>query len=43
MNSRFFRSKAFESLINFYRVIEQIIEEGKAQGAFRSEGDKRVF
>jgi TetR/AcrR family fatty acid metabolism transcriptional regulator len=35
--------KAFDSLRTYSRVIEEIIEEGKSEGSFRSDVNARVF
>jgi TetR/AcrR family fatty acid metabolism transcriptional regulator len=43
LNKRFYGSKSFETFRNYFRVTEDIIEEGKAEGAFRSEVNPRVF
>ncbi len=43
LNKRFYGSTAFEAFRDYYRVIEEIIEEGKAEGVFRPEVNSRVF
>jgi TetR/AcrR family fatty acid metabolism transcriptional regulator len=43
LNKRFYGSKAFDSFRSYFRVIEDIIEEGKAEGSFRSDVNARVF
>jgi len=43
LNKQFYGSKAFESFWKYFRVIEEIIEEGKSEGVFRSDVNPRVF
>ncbi|MBI4963197.1 MAG: TetR/AcrR family transcriptional regulator [Desulfomonile tiedjei] len=43
MNDRFFASKAFEAFSDYCRLIEDVIEEGKAAGVFRTTVNSRVF
>jgi TetR/AcrR family fatty acid metabolism transcriptional regulator len=43
LNKRFYGSKAFEAFRNYFRVIEEIIEEGKREGSFHSEVNPRIF
>ena len=43
LNRDFFRSDAFESFKKYYSLFEDVIEEGKAAGVFRSEVNPRVF
>jgi TetR/AcrR family fatty acid metabolism transcriptional regulator len=43
LNKRFYGSKAFDSFRTYSRVIEEIIEEGKSEGSFRSDVNARVF
>ncbi|MFY9166832.1 MAG: TetR/AcrR family transcriptional regulator [Desulfomonilia bacterium] len=43
LNPRFYRSKAFESFQRYFRVVEEIIEEGKEKGCFRPDVNPRVF
>jgi TetR/AcrR family fatty acid metabolism transcriptional regulator len=43
LSRRFYRTEHFEGFVNFFRIIEQIIEEGKAQGCFRRDVNPRVF
>ena len=40
---QFFTSKAFDAFRNYYRYVEDVIEEGKAKGVFRSDVNPRVF
>lgn len=42
-NMRFYRSTAYESFRKYLRVIEEVIEEGKANKSFRSDVNARVF
>lgn len=39
----FYTSKAFESMRRYFRVVEEIIEEGKREGYFRTDVNPRVF
>ncbi len=43
INDRFYRSKAFEIFRSYYRIIEDVVEEGKAAGVFRGTVNSRVF
>jgi TetR/AcrR family fatty acid metabolism transcriptional regulator len=43
LNPRFYTSKAYEIFQRYIRVIEDVIEEGKAEGSFRPDVDPRVF
>jgi len=43
LNKQFYGSKAFESFWKYFRVVEEIIEEGKSEGVFRSDVNPRVF
>jgi TetR/AcrR family fatty acid metabolism transcriptional regulator len=43
LNKRFYGSKAFEAFRNYFRIIEEIIGEGKTDGSFNSEVNSRVF
>lgn len=43
LNTRFYSSKAFESFQQYFRVVEEIIEEGKEKGYFRPDVNPRVF
>jgi len=43
INDRFYATKAFEEFHAYCRFIEEVIEEGKAAGAFRSTVNARVF
>ena len=43
LNRDFYRSEAFEAFRSYYRLFEDVIEEGKAAGVFRSEVNPRVF
>jgi TetR/AcrR family fatty acid metabolism transcriptional regulator len=43
LNMQFFTSKAFDAFRNYYRYVEDVIEEGKAKGVFRSDVNPRVF
>lgn len=43
LSKRFYGSKAFESFQRYFRVIEEIIEEGKHKGIFRSDVNSRIF
>lgn len=42
-NSRFYRSKAYDSFRQYLGVIEKVIEEGKANQSFRPDANARVF
>jgi len=43
VNDRFYASKAFEGFRSYCTLIEEVIEEGKAAGVFRSTVNSRVF
>lgn len=43
VNEKFYGSKAFEILRSYCALIEGVIEEGKAAGAFRASVNSRVF
>jgi len=43
LRQRFYGSKAFESFTNYFRVIEDIIREGREDGSFRPDVNPRVF
>jgi AcrR family transcriptional regulator len=43
LNKRFYKSEAFENLNSYLKVIEAIVEEGKADGSFRGDVNPRVF
>ncbi len=43
LHRRFYGSKAFEKFENYFRVIEGIVEEGKADGSFRPDVNPRIF
>jgi TetR/AcrR family fatty acid metabolism transcriptional regulator len=43
LNKRFYGSKAFETFRNYFRAVEEIIEEGKIKGSFHSEASPRIF
>ena len=43
LSSRFYSSKAYETFRRYCRVIELVIEEGKAGGTFRPDVNPRVF
>jgi TetR/AcrR family transcriptional regulator, fatty acid metabolism regulator protein len=43
INDRFYTSKAFEIFRSYYKLIEDVIEEGKAAGVFRNTVNSRVF
>jgi TetR/AcrR family fatty acid metabolism transcriptional regulator len=43
INDRFYTSKAFEVFRSFCRLIENVVEEGKAAGVFRGTVNPRVF
>lgn len=42
-SKRFYESKSYESYRDYFRVIEEIIEEGKNKGTFRPDINPRVF
>lgn len=43
LNIRFYRSEAFDSYRKYFSLFEQILEEGQADGSFRSDIQPRVF
>ena len=43
INQRFYSSKAFDDFRSYYKLIEDVIEEGKAEGIFRPTVNSRVF
>jgi TetR/AcrR family fatty acid metabolism transcriptional regulator len=43
LSPRFYSSKAYETFRRYCRVIEILVEEGKAEGAFRADVNARVF
>lgn len=43
LNEGFYQSKAFENFRKYYNFIENIIDQGKADGDFRSDVNSRVF
>jgi TetR/AcrR family fatty acid metabolism transcriptional regulator len=43
INDRFYTSKAFERFRSYCKLIEDVIEEGKATGVFRPSINSRVF
>ena len=43
LNKRFYGSEAFESFRNYFRAVEDIIEEGKKDGSFNNSANARVF
>ena len=43
LNKRFYGSKAYESFRNYFRAVEEIIEEGKTEGSFHSGVNPRIF
>jgi TetR/AcrR family fatty acid metabolism transcriptional regulator len=43
INDRFYRSKAFEIFRRYCKLIEDVVEEGKAAGVFRGTVNSRVF
>lgn len=42
-NKRFYESEAYKSYRSYYTVLENIIEEGKKEGCFRSDVNASVF
>jgi TetR/AcrR family fatty acid metabolism transcriptional regulator len=42
-NRRFYGSEAYKTYQRYFQVIEEIIEEGKKIGSFRSDINPRVF
>jgi TetR/AcrR family fatty acid metabolism transcriptional regulator len=43
LNKGFYHSEAFEAFRNYYRLLEEVLEEGKTKGVFRPEVNPRVF
>jgi AcrR family transcriptional regulator len=43
LNKGFYHSEAFETFRNYYKLLEEVIEEGKTGGVFRPEVNPRVF
>ena len=43
LNKRFYGSKSFESFRRYFKVLEDVIEEGISQGYFRPDINPRVF
>ncbi len=43
LNKEFYHSEAFEAFRNYYRLLEDVLEEGKTKGVFRPEVNPRVF
>ncbi|MBU2549328.1 MAG: TetR family transcriptional regulator [Proteobacteria bacterium] len=43
LSAGFYTSTVYETLKRYYRVIEGVIEEGKAEGSFRPDLNARVF
>jgi TetR/AcrR family fatty acid metabolism transcriptional regulator len=43
LNKRFYTSKAFKMYNSYYRVIENVIEEGKSEGVFDPKVNPRVY
>jgi AcrR family transcriptional regulator len=43
LNKGFYQSKAFEDFRNYYQLLEEVIEEGKRAGIFRSEVNPRIL
>jgi TetR/AcrR family fatty acid metabolism transcriptional regulator len=43
LNKGFYHSEAFETFRDYYRRLEEVIEEGKTKGVFRSEVNPRIF
>ena len=43
LNKGFYHSEAFEAFRIYYRLLEEVLEEGKTKGVFRSEVNPRVF
>jgi len=43
LSARFYSSKAYDTFRRYCRVIELVIEEGKADGSFRPDVNPRVF
>ncbi len=43
LNENFYQSKAFDNFRKYYRFIENIVDQGKADGDFRPEISSRIF
>jgi TetR/AcrR family fatty acid metabolism transcriptional regulator len=43
LNKGFYHSEAFKAFRDYYRILEEVIEEGITKGIFRSEVNPRVF
>jgi len=43
LNPQFYDSEAYKTFQRYFKTIEKIIEDGKAQGIFRSDVNSRVF
>lgn len=43
LNKRFYTSEAFKKYNSYFRVIENVIEEGKSEGVFDPQVDPRVY
>lgn len=43
LHKRFYGSEGFESFKKYFGIVEEVIEQGKDQGVFRSEVNARVF
>lgn len=43
LSLRFYGSKAFDTFRTYFNVIEEVIEQGKAAGAFHADVNSRVF
>lgn len=43
LSQRWYRTKEFGTFLNYFQTIENIIEEGKAEGTFREDINPRVF
>jgi AcrR family transcriptional regulator len=43
LNKGFYHSEAFEAFRIYYQLLEEVLEEGKTKGVFRSEVNPRVF
>ena len=43
LNTKFYSSKAFKSFRAYFRIIEDIIAEGQAEGSIRNDASARVF
>lgn len=43
LNKKFYKSKAYEAHRKYFRILEELIEEGKAKGEFQGDLNPRVF